>query len=141
MKFNDNCLAGYRCPKCGGQGPFIMPTKCAMRWTDDGPTDEGKFPMNACVDQNEDLYTLCESCNHHAPTTDFDAAKAYVKGGGTRCPYCDSEDVGGKGVHVNVGTAVQDMGCDECGAEWTDAYELTGMHAFPYRDFGKGDGQ
>ena len=139
MKFNDNCLAGYRCPKCGGQGPFIMPTKCAMRWTDDGPTDEGKFPMNACVDQAAGLYTLCGSCNHHAPTADFDAEKAYVASGGANCPYCGSADMVGQEVNVDAGNARQEVGCDECGAEWQDRYKLVGLGNFPDHDFTKGD--
>lgn len=49
----------------------------------------------------------------------------YIKQGGTHCPYCDGRDLDGKGIHVNAGTATQEILCTDCGNGWQDVYTLT----------------
>jgi len=57
-----------------------------------------------------------------------EAQKAqYVKDGGLRCPFCGGDNVGGDSVDVQAGRAAQEVGCDDCGAEWCDVYTLTGI--------------
>lgn len=53
--------------------------------------------------------------------------KAYVEKGGTRCPFCGSENITGGGVNIDAGGATQEVGCDDCGAEWADCYTLSGI--------------
>lgn len=48
----------------------------------------------------------------------------YIAQGGTRCPYCGSEDLDGKGVQIDRGTATQEVMCTDCGNGWTDIYVL-----------------
>lgn len=50
--------------------------------------------------------------------------RAYVNGGGVRCPYCQSDQIEGREVNFDLGTAYQEAGCNACGAEWEDAYDL-----------------
>lgn len=52
--------------------------------------------------------------------------KAYVQRGGCRCPACGDERIEGDPVEIMGGSAYQDVTCTECGATWTDVYELTG---------------
>lgn len=33
---NENCLAGYRCPQCGSEGPFDIESEDMLEWADDG---------------------------------------------------------------------------------------------------------
>lgn len=50
----------------------------------------------------------------------------YVQMKGAQCPFCRSTDIEGGPFNVNEGTASQEMGCNECDAEWADTYTLTG---------------
>lgn len=54
------------------------------------------------------------------------AEEAYVACKGTHCPSCGSDDLLGAEVTIDCGEATQDIICNECGAEWTDVYKLTG---------------
>lgn len=45
---------------------------------------------------------------------------------GARCPFCNGTDCEGASVTTGEGGASQEMGCNDCGKEWTDLYELTG---------------
>lgn len=42
----------------------------------------------------------------------------------SRCPRCHSEDIVGDSVTIDDGGAWQEVGCNECGAEWHDIYKL-----------------
>lgn len=57
------------------------------------------------------------------PLTDAE----YVAKAGTVCPGCHSEQIEGGSIEVDLGTATQPMTCNDCGAEWTDVYQLTGF--------------
>jgi transposase-like protein len=48
----------------------------------------------------------------------------YVARGGVRCPFCDSEDVGGGFISIEPGVATQLVNCSSCDKEWTDIYKL-----------------
>lgn len=50
----------------------------------------------------------------------------YVMHGGTRCPFCDSENIEGGPVEVDAGTATQEMLCLSCAKAWNDQYKLVG---------------
>lgn len=39
---NDNCLAGFRCPKCGSEGPFDIATEDFTKWNDDGTWEQSE---------------------------------------------------------------------------------------------------
>lgn len=51
--------------------------------------------------------------------------KAYIESGATKCPHCGSEDLDGKGVDIDSGTASQEVMCTDCGEGWVDIYTLT----------------
>jgi hypothetical protein len=42
------------------------------------------------------------------------------------CPSCSSDMCEGEGVTIETGIAYQSVGCNDCGAEWVDNYELKG---------------
>jgi len=50
----------------------------------------------------------------------------YVAQGGNHCPACGSRDIEGHEVNIDSGYATQECGCNQCDAEWTDTYRLTG---------------
>jgi len=67
---NNNCLEGYRCPKCGSQSPFLMDTECVMKWTDDGTDSQGKYAQDMQI-AGAGSYTICCECDHHDSTYRF----------------------------------------------------------------------
>lgn len=52
------------------------------------------------------------------------SSKEYVAAHGVKCPFCGSYDIQGGSVNIEDGHAFQDVGCDNCDAEWTDRYVL-----------------
>lgn len=50
----------------------------------------------------------------------------YVADGGNLCPHCGTWDITGGEVEIAVGSATQEVHCNECDAEWVDHYKLTG---------------
>ena len=52
--------------------------------------------------------------------------KQYVDIRGIQCPHCHSENISGNTIEVDAGEATQEVGCDDCGATWLDAYKLVG---------------
>lgn len=50
--------------------------------------------------------------------------KKYLESGGMRCPYCESEAVGGEEVVVDVGSCFQNMFCGDCKESWGAVYHL-----------------
>ena len=58
--------------------------------------------------------------------------KAYIKGKGIRCPYCEAESVQGGFIHVDAGKAFQDMNCLECEGRWQEVYQL--FDVIPYKE-------
>lgn len=53
--------------------------------------------------------------------------ESYVADGGTKCPFCGSEEISGGGMQTDVGRAWQNMECEDCGSTWNDTYRLTGI--------------
>jgi hypothetical protein len=55
--------------------------------------------------------------------------KAYVKSGGVRCPYCQSQDIeAGKGV-FDTGIAWLTVTCNACQEQWHEIFHLKTIHA------------
>jgi len=50
----------------------------------------------------------------------------HVSRGGECCPNCGCTEITGQFVETGGGAAQQEMSCENCGAEWTDVYKLTG---------------
>lgn len=42
-----------------------------------------------------------------------------------KCPHCKSEDIDGKSVEIERASAIQEVGCNDCGATWVDTYTHT----------------
>jgi len=51
----------------------------------------------------------------------------YLKRCGVACPVCLSTNIQGESIDSGAGRATQEMGCNNCNAEWTDVYTLTGL--------------
>lgn len=59
---NNNCLKGYRCPKCGSNGPFLIPTSALVEWNDDGTADMYDAEFQA-PRPGFDPKWICKSCD------------------------------------------------------------------------------
>ncbi len=56
---------------------------------------------------------------------DFEKEKKdYISKGGVGCLFCGAHDMEGGFVQTDTGSAWQKVGCNECGAGWTDIYKL-----------------
>lgn len=66
---NENCLAGYECPKCKSQGPFWFNSMSWARWTDDGTEEPTDFEILL------DGRGLCESCGYKGFASKFKVDK------------------------------------------------------------------
>lgn len=55
-------------------------------------------------------------------------ARSYLDCGGTSCPFCWSDDIGGGAVNIEGGKAFQHLSCNDCAEQWTDVYTLTCIH-------------
>ena len=65
--------------------------------------------------------------------------KEYVDYGGNHCPVCLSSDIRSAAQMQHDATNCwQDCKCDNCDAEWTDEYNLTG-YSTPVMDTLEGD--
>ena len=53
----------------------------------------------------------------------------YLKQGGVRCPFCNSEKISGGSMELEAGAAYQDIGCCDCKRIWQDVYTLDGIEA------------
>lgn len=52
----------------------------------------------------------------------------YLKHGGAKCPYCESNDIeAGHMEWTSSGSAFQEVNCNDCGKEWKDLYNLTSV--------------
>ncbi len=54
----------------------------------------------------------------------------YVANQGLCCPSCHCTDIEGGSVNISGVTAEQNVGCNNCNAEWTDTYRLQGFTNF-----------
>lgn len=60
------------------------------------------------------------------PSNPFEAR--YLEGGGSLCPFCESNDIEGRDVLQAEGeTASQRVICNDCDKQWYDIYTLTGI--------------
>ena len=51
----------------------------------------------------------------------------YLARKGQVCPFCLDRDITGDEIDIDGDGAVQECSCLECGAAWTDIYELVGF--------------
>ena len=51
----------------------------------------------------------------------------YVLHDGTKCPYCESNEIEGSSMDVDGNTAWQKITCLGCDKEWNDIYTLTNL--------------
>lgn len=63
---NENCLAGYECPKCKSKEPLWFSTISWTRWTDNGTDESVDFEIMEDGGQG-----LCEKCSFRAPIPKF----------------------------------------------------------------------
>ena len=50
----------------------------------------------------------------------------YVKNQGTRCPYCDSDQLDGEDMNWDI-PLCQSISCIDCGKSWQDVLTITGI--------------
>ncbi len=55
----------------------------------------------------------------------------YLAHRGTRCPFCDSDEIEGAEVTTGNGAATQEMACLSCQHGWVDCYSLTTITVEP----------
>jgi transcription elongation factor Elf1 len=60
---------------------------------------------------------------------------AYIATGGTKCPFCGSEDIEGGSVQVDAGSAWQHVDCKGCGEAWDDVYTLAWIEPGEYGEW------
>ena len=60
---------------------------------------------------------------------DYHKNQEYVDNQGMECPACGGPPAMAGELEALLDTAWQNCSCDDCGATWTDVFELTG-----YRD-------
>ena len=53
--------------------------------------------------------------------------EAYLRSGGTFCPYCKGTAIQGGAVDIDNGIALQGMSCLDCDKSWTDVYRLVNI--------------
>lgn len=53
--------------------------------------------------------------------------KKYMDSEGSRCPYCDSENITADPIEADAGCASGDVRCKDCEKSWKDYYSLSGM--------------
>lgn len=51
----------------------------------------------------------------------------YVRIGGIRCPFCDSDDISCGRIEPEASGAYANCSCDTCHEEWIDEYKLVGV--------------
>lgn len=52
----------------------------------------------------------------------------YVRSGGIKCPFCESENIVGGDKENNDGVSSQEVSCDDCAERWMDIYTMTGVY-------------
>jgi hypothetical protein len=62
---NENCLVGFRCPKCKSKGPFRLVATCWALVSDDGVEDTTEHEWG------DDAACICAHCKHDAQVKDF----------------------------------------------------------------------
>lgn len=68
----------------------------------------------------------CTATSRRSRLTTADA-RAYVAGGGIRCPSCNDANISGGPVEVEAGGAWQEVTCADRDAAWHDVYTLAGI--------------
>jgi hypothetical protein len=53
----------------------------------------------------------------------------YVRGGGVRCPYCQSKDLEAGEAEFDADFAWRTITCTGCGEAWHEVFHLATIHA------------
>lgn len=61
----ENCLAGWRCPRCKSYGPFAVTIKATVIMDDDG------FDVEGDTEFEDDSFARCENCELAGTVKDF----------------------------------------------------------------------
>jgi hypothetical protein len=64
-------------------------------------------------------------------TFDTTIQDKYLKSGGRGCPLCGGENISAERISADCEYAWAIASCDDCPAEWTDLYTLTGVEIHP----------
>lgn len=56
--------------------------------------------------------------------------KKYLENFGTRCPFCDSDDIDGEDVQLGQGEIWENLWCNVCKEKWVDIYRLVGVEQY-----------
>lgn len=51
----------------------------------------------------------------------------YLQNSGLRCPHCKTSCISAQDIDYNDSSIYQHVICEECGRQWTDEFELTGV--------------
>lgn len=66
---NENCLVGWKCPKCGSEGPFYIDAvlHASILINDDGTMEEDV----TATDWDDDSRAQCYKCDLEGVVSDF----------------------------------------------------------------------
>lgn len=70
MSSNSNCLAGFKCPICGSEGPFQIAVTTIMEVSDDGTGDYTE------VSWDDESLCFCTNCDHQNSVSGFTGEKS-----------------------------------------------------------------
>lgn len=93
---------------------------------------EGGFDLGFNC-QAEDDFHAREQAENAYPNSRIVSVKylerqhKYVQRHGLHCPCCGSRDISGSEWNADSDHATQEVGCDNCNAQWLDEYTLTGV--------------
>lgn len=72
-------------------------------------------------DLEAELSSVLNQVANYLPEAEL---KPYIEASGQYCPVCKGHDISGGYIEIDGGVAWQEVDCGECGATWTDEYDL-----------------
>ena len=85
---NENCLEGFRCPKCRSEEPFIISIRGSLEFHDNG-WNGGDL---ANVEWDDNSFCECSKCDHSGIVADFNKGQTKGKIEQSVCPECGNEE-------------------------------------------------
>jgi len=115
----------YKCDNCEAQwsehGLVLAVSTGTIKLFPDIPKLSERLEPGGIVPAFE-----CPDCGALAYPVTVEEVDPYVANAGTRCPFCDSDQVEGDTITMGAGSANQEMGCLDCDKAWQAQYKLTG---------------